>query len=328
MRILLDECPAGGIILFRYNLDTGADEIRSLIDGCAAIIKSGTEAKAPAAIRGGIPPLVAVDHEGGTVNRFNSGVASLPAASSYWRRLELDGIARDETLAQLEADAFRAGAEIKGFGINMNLAPVAEYLTGDNRGFLEDRSYGPDPAFTAAAAAAFIRGMGRAGILCAVKHFPGSAGPDPHRFSSALSGNKASLDALTSPFAELIRGGNVRALMAAHTLVPALDSARIASLSPAVMKNWLRGELKFGGIIIADDFSMAAAGSRLRTETAAVQALAAGADMALVWPPDIRKTHRAIQSALADGTLPRERLREAAARIIFEKLRMELLNDE
>jgi beta-N-acetylhexosaminidase len=337
MRVLLGECPAGGILLFRYNLDTENRAIQNLIDESAAFIASQIRIAAegePA--RPGIFPFAAVDHEGGQVNRFNPGVAALPAALAYWELAQREG--QDQALARVEADSFRADAEMKALGINLNLAPLAEPLTVDNRDFLEDRSYGPDPDFTVQAAAAFIRGMGQAGLLCAIKHFPGSAGPDPHRFPSILGGGKAALDALAAPFAALIRNGEAGALMVSHTLVPARDSENIASLSPLVMGDWLRHELGFGGIIISDDFSMSAAADksaaldganrRLSPEAAALRSLAAGADMILVWPPDIRRTHRLILRALDEGGLSRNRLREAAARIIFEKIRMGLLDEK
>ncbi|MDR2434707.1 MAG: glycoside hydrolase family 3 protein [Treponema sp.] len=342
MRGLLEECPAGGIILFRYNLDTDNESIRSLIQECADLIASeslgGVEPEGETAWRG-ILPFVAVDHEGGSVNRFKSGVADLPPAGGYWELAQQEG--RDRAVARIEADSFISGLAIKDMGFNLNLAPVAERLNDGNRDFLDDRLYGPDTVFTAEAAAAFIRGMERAGILCAIKHFPGSAGPDPHRFPSILRGDRAALDELTAPFAALIRGGQARALVAAHSAIPARDLERIASLSAPVMDGWLRNELGFEGIIISDDFSMAAAGTftaaadkaagagpPLSTEAAAVLSLAAGADMVLVWPPDIRRTHRAIRAALSEGALSRERLREAAARIIFEKIRMGLLDEQ
>jgi beta-glucosidase-like glycosyl hydrolase len=114
------------------------------------------------------------------------------------------------------------------------------------------------------------------------------------------------------------------------------------------MNNWLRQELGFDGIIICDDFSMAsvrgpasaripaaAQGTdRIKPEVAAVLSLAAGADMVLVWPPDLRRTHRAILGALPsegglnDSTLSYERLLEAATRVIFEKIRMGLITNE
>ncbi|MDR2952718.1 MAG: glycoside hydrolase family 3 protein, partial [Treponema sp.] len=105
----------------------------------------------------------------------------------------------------------------------------------------------------------------------------------------------------------------------------ALDS-KIASLSNVIMRDWLREELGFQGLIISDDFSMFAAGS-LASEEAAIHSIIAGADMVLVWPPDIRKTHRAFVSALSDGKLPRERLVESAARIIREKIKMGLVDE-
>jgi beta-N-acetylhexosaminidase len=324
MRMLLTECPAGGIMLFRYNLDADNDAIRDLI------------AEAVEAASAAVPPFVAVDHEGGSVNRFRRGVASLPPAGSYFEMTHNSDM--DSVIAQINRDSFNAGRTINDLGINLNLAPVAEFLNENNRDFLDDRSYGPDPDFTAKAAAAFIGGMEQAGILCAVKHFPGSAGADPHLFTSVLKDDRAALAELASPFAALIRGNHARAIMVSHSAVPAWDSENIASLSSAIMGGWLRDELGFTGIIICDDFSMAAAsgpasargpaaagGISLKPETAAALSLAVGADMVLVWPPDLRRTHRAIMAALGSGELSRERLQEAAERIIFEKIRMSLM---
>ena len=202
------------------------------------------------------------------------------------------------------------------------IGPVAEHLVDDNRDFLISRSYGPDPVFTAKAASAFIRGMEQNNVLCVIKHFPGSAGPDPHYSPSVLDVDKDTLDILASPFAALIKEG-ARAVMAAHSHVPAMDN-KIASLSSVVMQNWLRDELGFDGIIISDDFIMAAAGG-LKPEEAAVMSVAAGADMILVWPRDLKLTHSAFISALGDGRLSRERFINAAERVIYEKLRMGLL---
>ena len=154
--------------------------------------------------------------------------------------------------------------------------------------------------------------------------------------SSDSSPKKAALPfsgRLISPFAALVDGG-VRALMVSHSAVQAIDSENIASLSVKVMEGWLRRDLGFEGIIISDDFSMAAANSlaaagmpRLSSEEAAIRSLAAGADMVLVWPPDLRRTHRAFLAALEDGSLSRDRLRGAASRVIFEKIRMGLIDE-
>jgi beta-N-acetylhexosaminidase len=313
MKSLLEECPAGGVMLFKYNLNTENSAIRNLIGEIVSLIFRESC----------LPPFVAVDHEGGNVNRFLPGVAVLPAAFSYWE-LSLER-GRKEALAKIEEDSLRAGIEINELGINLNFAPVVEFLYDGNRDFLASRSYGFDPSFTFDAAAAFVHTMEQSGVLSVVKHFPASAGVDPHYSASLLDLNKTALDVLVSPFVSLFENG-ARAVMVAHTAVPAIDN-KIASLSQVVMKDWLRDELGFDGIIICDDFSMAAAGSQT-AEDAAVQSIAAGADMILVWPPDLIRTYRAILFALEDGRLSRERLTDAAERIIYEKIRMKLTDGE
>jgi beta-N-acetylhexosaminidase len=232
---------------------------------------------------------------------------------------------RKEALAVLEEEARRAGKELRDLGITLNIAPVAEVLTDENRPFLDDRAYGGEGDFAGAAAAAFIRGMAAAGVGCTAKHFPGSAGVDPHRAPSRLAPDRASLEALAAPFAHVLRTGAPSAIMVSHAVVPALDGERSASLSPAVTA-WLRGELGFQGIVMADDFSMAALVPwGLAPDEAAVRALEAGADMVMAWPGHIRAVHAGILRALEEGRLSRERLRDAAARIITEKIRLGLI---
>jgi beta-N-acetylhexosaminidase len=248
------------------------------------------------------------------------GAADLPAAYSYWETAQSEG--RGAAIAQILTDSFNTGKKLRDLGINFNLAPVAEFLHDDNSKFLEGRSYGPDPEFTVDAVRAFIVGMEFAGVTCAVKHFPGSAGADPHLFPGKLNGGKEAMAELISPFTDLIQNNQARAVMVSHAAVPAWDTEHIASLSPAIMGGWLRQELGFKGLIISDDFSMGAAiaSGSMKPEDAAVQSLIAGADRVLVWPFDLRRTHRAIQAALANGRLSRQRLEEAVGRIIYVKM--------
>jgi len=299
-------------MLFRYNLTTDNGAIQNLIAESVALITEGTI----------VSPFVVVDHEGGKVNRFPPGVVDLPAAYSYWETAQSEG--RDKAIVQIYTDSLNAGLKLRDLGINFNLAPVAESLNDDNSKFLEGRSYGPDPEFTVEAVRAFITGMESADVICAVKHFPGSAGADPHYFPGKINSDKETLGELVFPFAALIKGNQARAIMVSHSVVPAWDTNNIASLSPVIMGGWLRQELGFKGLIISDDFSMGAvtASGRTKPEDAAVQSLIAGADVVLVWPPDLRRTHKAIQAALADGRLSRQRLEESAGRIIYEKTRI------
>jgi beta-N-acetylhexosaminidase len=323
MKDLLGRCPAGGIMLFRYNLDAGKDAARAFLSECSSVTAA---AYAPAGVSP-VPPFIAVDHEGGSVHRFGPGVSRLPPAASWRLRALREGAG--PALAALQDAAFAAGKELQDLGITVNLAPVAEVLDDENRLFLDDRSFGEDPLFVEAAAEAFVRGMGKAGVACVLKHFPGNTGSDPHRETQVLRGDPEALRVMTRPFAALIEKNLSPAIMVSHALVPAVDGERIASLSPAVMRTWLRETLGFGGVILADDFAMAAAAGggwdATGGEAAAVASLAAGADMVMTWPGTLRRTHAAITAALGDGRLSRERLRESAARIIAGKIRIGLL---
>ncbi|MDR2094013.1 MAG: glycoside hydrolase family 3 protein [Treponema sp.] len=321
MRDIYRAVPPGAVMLFRYNLDSDKAAVRALLSECSAFIAE--------AGMNGIRPFMAADHEGGGVHRFGAGVERLPGAASY-RKIALEQ-GRGRALALVEADARRSAQEIRALGVTLNLAPVAEILTPDNEAFLMERSYGSDAGFTGDAAAAFIRGMAASGVACIVKHFPGNSAGDPHREQTVLDVDRETLDLLASPFAFLVNAPashhcRPSGIMLSHSVARARDPFRSASLSPFVIRDWLRGELGFEGIGLGDDFSMPAiALSGMDTEEAAVAALEAGLDMVMVWPKDIVSVHRAIVRALDSGGLSRERLREAAARILCEKLRFGLV---
>ena len=127
---------------------------------------------------------------------------------------------------------------------------------------------------------------------------------------------------MVRPFAGIIRRLDPASVMISHVIVPAVDSQRNASLSRAVIQDWLRGELGFEGIVMADDFAMGAVTALGWSHSAAtVEALNVGVDMIMVWPHDLSSVHGAILAALRDGRLSRQRLTEAATRIIAVKLR-------
>jgi beta-N-acetylhexosaminidase len=314
MKTMLSRYPAGAIMLFRYNLNTDKDAVRSFISGCAGLVESLS----------GIAPFVAVDHEGGLVHRFGPGVQKLPSAYSFWEMMESRG--RAETLEALSKLVFSSAQEIRGLGINLNLAPVVEVLTGNNEPFLETRSYGRDISFVEEAASVFVRAMDEAGVACVLKHFPGSSGADPHNESAALLLNREELDTLAKPFAGVMRSASPAGVMVSHAIIPAIDGKENASLSPGVMNGWLKGALGFTGIVLVDDFAMGAvAGRNIRIEDAACKALASGADMVMAWPKNIGRVHRSIILSREAGLLDRKRLEEAAARIIEQKIRYGLL---
>ncbi|GHV31508.1 glycosyl hydrolase [Spirochaetia bacterium] len=314
MRSLLRDLSPGGVMLFRMNLNMSKDRIPGFLKTVSDL----------AAASSGIPPFMAVDHEGGIVHRFGDGIEKLPPPLSYWEMAQKEG--KDHALRIIEDDAFRSGKEIRALGISMNLAPVAESLGGENDAFLEDRSYGPDTAFVEAAAAAFIRGMSAASVACVVKHFPGNSGADPHKEASTLTETRTSLEKKIQPFAGVIWKERPAGVMVSHVIVNAWDAGVNASRSRAVVSLWLRENLGFAGIVLGDDFSMGAiSAAGLSEEDAVVEALNAGVDMVMTWPRSMGRVHRAVLRALAEGRITRERLEEATARIIYEKIRCGLM---
>ncbi|MDR2793223.1 MAG: glycoside hydrolase family 3 protein [Treponema sp.] len=312
MKKLLQNSPPGAIMLFSYNLDADKDTIRSFLKDCTEAVAEKSAA-----------PFLAVDHEGGRVHRFGPGAKRLPSAESYWyRTLAVDW---KQALEEVEYHAFRSGVEIHDLGITMNFAPIAEILNNENMQFLDTRSYGPNPVFVEAACAAFIRGMERAGVTCVVKHFPGNAYADPHKALPVLTADRQTLDYMVKPFAGLIRTMRPAAIMVSHVVVQARDGKHNASLSPLIVNDWLRGELGFTGIAVADDFSMGAvASSGIQAEDAVIAALNAGVDMVMAWPSTLVSTHNAILAAIKSAG--RGRFEEAAERIVVQKIRFGLVN--
>ncbi|MDR0389657.1 MAG: hypothetical protein LBH73_06260, partial [Spirochaetaceae bacterium] len=167
MKDIFAEAPPGAVMLFSYNVAGNTDRIAFFL----AELKETVAEKS-------LVPFIAVDHEGGSVNRFARLTGSFPPPLFYGEEAEKTG--GEAALGKVYGDARRAAGELKALGITMNLAPVAEILTDDNRVFLGDRSYGGDSAFSGEAASLFVLAMREEGIASAAKHFPGHGGSDPH----------------------------------------------------------------------------------------------------------------------------------------------------
>ncbi|MBV8298348.1 MAG: beta-N-acetylhexosaminidase [Candidatus Eremiobacteraeota bacterium] len=286
----------GAFILFARNVGT-TDELRALV---AALRASG----AP-------PPLIAVDQEGGRVERLQHGVAQLPSAMAV-------GAAGDAALAERLGTLL--GRDLARLGISADLAPVADLALQPRSTVIATRAYGDDPERVAALAGAFARGLERGGVAAAVKHFPGhgSTAEDSHVALPRIDADAATLRARDLiPFRRVLAAGAVSLVLTAHVVVEAFDPERPATLSPAVLTNLLRGELAYDGVIATDCLEMDAIAHGVGTVRGAVLALAAGAD--LLWISHrLELAHQAaaaITAAVHDGEIPLARLQEAYARI-------------
>ena len=263
-RELVRELQVGGVILFARNLED-PEQVWELT----------RDLQQEARDAGGLPLLISVDQEGGSVQRLKAPFSLIPAGRE---------LGESSTASQVEAWARTVGRELALVGINMNLAPVLD-VARNPRCPLWDRSFGSDPEKVAALGEAAIRGYGQAKVLPVAKHFPGlgdtsvdshqvlptAQDPDPERTTDLL------------PFRQAAAAG-VPAVMTAHLHVPAWDD-RPATLSSVALTDWLRQRLGYQGVIITDDLEMGAIATKDPVPEAACQALAAGADLLLVCSP-------------------------------------------
>lgn len=232
---------------------------------------------------GGEQLLIAVDQEGGPVQRFREGFTRLPALARI-------GAVHDRNPAEAvrlaEEHAWVMASELRACGVDFSFAPVADLARGSAA--IGVRAFHADPAVAAELAAAYVRGMHLAGMAAVPKHFPGhgSVAADTHK-AQAIDPRlleEISRDDLR-PFAECIAAG-VEAVMLAHVVYPAVD-AQPAGYSHAWIGEILRGELGFAGAAISDDISMAAAGVAGGVAERVRGHLDAGCDLVLACFPEV-----------------------------------------
>jgi beta-N-acetylhexosaminidase len=253
----------GGVILFSRNIVDRA-QVRALCAGIHAL-------RTP-------PLLIAVDQEGGRVQRLREGFLALPPLHWIGRQYDLDP-ARGRRLAQL--CGFLMAAEVRDAGIDFSFAPVVDLDHGVSE-VIGDRALHRDPEAVAVLALAYLQGMRRAGMAAVAKHFPGHGAviADSHLELPSDPRPAAGLIDDLLPYERLI-GQGLAGIMAAHVVYPRIDPL-VASLSPFWLRGQLRGRMGFTGVIFSDDLSMAALDGIGDPADRARLALAAGADMVLL----------------------------------------------
>lgn len=248
----------------------------------------------------GAPILVAVDQEPGRVDRLAKIGIPSPAIDS-------------PTFVE---DTLAMGKAMFDLGINFDLAPVLDVARGDNP-VLVGRNFGPDPDVVAARGLEFQRTLESLGIMATAKHFPGHglSTVDPHLQVTPIDASLATLlETDFPPFQAAIDSG-IGAVMVGHPIYAALDPDNPASLSPAVLE-MLRTDFGFDGVAMTDAFSMAGVRAGGSVADLTVQALIAGEDLLIVDnPAEVGSVVVAIEAAVADGTLDRTRLAQAAGRV-------------
>ena len=251
----------GGVILFTRNYaDPG--QLAQLVAAIHAV-------RSP-------PLIVAVDHEGGRVQRFRKGFSELPPARRIGHEFDLDARAG---LSLARSMGWLMAAELRSVGVDISFAPDVDLDYGISE-IIGDRAFHARPQAVGQLAVAYMHGMREAGMAATAKHFPahGAVVADSHNTLPVDRRELADMSDDLAPYYRLIANG-LPAVMVAHVLFPEVDS-QPASLSSRWIRDVLRGDLRFQGVVFSDDISMGGAAAAYGDiVTRARQALSAGCDM-------------------------------------------------
>lgn len=255
-----------GVILFSRNFASKAQ---------VAELSAAIRASAPR------PQLLCVDQEGGRVQRFREGYAALPPLEGFGATYRTDPAG---ALRMAEEHAWLMASEVRASGVDLSFAPVVDLGRGNLA--IGNRAFAAEPEVVAEFTRAYVRGMHAAGMAATLKHFPGhgSVLEDTH-FDNAV--DPRPLETLRAedlvPFVAGIEAG-ADAVMMAHVSYPAV-APEPAGYSPRWLREILRNEMGFRGVIFSDDIGMAAAESAGGVAARIDAHLDAGCDVVLVCAP-------------------------------------------
>lgn len=254
----------GGVILFARNY-AHHEQLRALTASIASL-------RTPRL-------LIAVDHEGGRVQRFREGFSAIPPMRTLGTTWDVD---RDSAIAEATRIGRTIGSELRACGVDFSFTPVLDLDYGESA-IIGDRAFHGDPSAVAELAAALARGLRAAGMAAVGKHFPGHGFvvADSHL---ALPSDPRPLDVIEAadlvPFARL-SAQRLEGVMPAHVVYPAVD-AEPAGYSKFWLQCVLRERLCFDGMIFSDDLEMAGAHGAGDIVARANAAINAGCDTVLV----------------------------------------------
>jgi beta-N-acetylhexosaminidase len=315
LRARLDAGAAGATILFKRNL------VINTVAGGNAVPQEVIDLDALFALTAdlhrsapdGTPALIAVDQEGGLVQRVRAPATMWPPMMAH------DGLPAgdDERVAERVGRAM--GEELRALGFDIDFAPVLDVHTNPQNPIIGERAFGRDAQTAARRALAFARGLDAAGVLSCGKHFPGHGDTDTDSHLDLPKVDHA-WDRLESvelaPF-KLAAQAGLPMIMTAHVLFAALDATRPATLSEQVVTGLLRGKLGYRGVIVSDDLDMRAIAGHMGIDHAAVQAIRAGCDVLLLCCNEqyqAQAEQALIKTAEQDSDFKR-RIGESAARV-------------
>lgn len=302
----LAERPLGGFTLFRYRNIENPAQIRQL-----------TSSLQQAAHSAGYPPLlICADQEGGQLQALGSALTPFPGNMAL-------GATGDVDLAYQMGLAM--GRECAALGVNVDYAPSCDVNSNPQNPVIGIRSFGEDAGQVARLAAAMAQGLQAAGVVSAVKHFPGHGDTvtDSHDGIPVLAHDEERLwDVELRPFTAAIDAG-AKIVMSAHVGIPALNNGRIipSTLSPAVLQGLLRQKMNFQGVILSDAMDMSAIAQDEGFVGDALTAVRAGVDMLLMTDNSALQeaTYQGLVAGVEQDTLDQLQMKHSVQRILALK---------
>ena len=300
-RGFIQQAQPGGVILFARNLET-PQQTHALLKECRSLCSA--------------PMFLCVDMEGGTVDRLKNIFSPAPAAATVFA-------ARNNK--HFRQHGHLIGAECRALGFNVDFAPVFDLALPPSKSVLGSRAVSASGQETVTYAREFLRGLHDAKVLGCGKHFPGlgEADLDTHKELPAINKSSQSLwEQDLHPYRMLRRDCDF--VMVAHALYPRASRDELpASLSPHWMEAILRKKIGYRGLIISDDLEMGGVLAAASIEDAAVQCIAAGADMFLVCHKEemVLRAYEAVVKMAEQDACFRKKLSTAARRVMGRKLR-------
>jgi beta-N-acetylhexosaminidase len=263
-----------------------------------------------------IPLFVSIDQEGGVVSRI------------YWDDVLTTSQRNMESKEEAFSISFERGNILKSIGINMNLAPVVEYIT-DSNSFMYKRVFLGSKEEIAQKAQYSINGYVDSSTIPVIKHYPGhsNTSPDSHYYLPSVDITNEGWNEYIFPFKYLITTQDIDAVMVGHILFPNIDS-KVSTISSTILTQKLKNELGFKGVVISDDMEMKAIKNQGNMNQLSKEALLAGIDILILSKEseEQKQVYEYIYNSLLNGDIAVDILDEKVERILKLKAKYNMLN--
>lgn len=292
---------AGGYLFFSYNLSKTRQETKDFIN---SINDFCTENKF-------ILPFLALDQEGGLVTRLKDLNEKLPSQ---------ENVAKNYSIKEAYDLYSTQALQMKDLGFNMNLAPVLEICTNENKDFLMGRSFGNENQVFQYGKAC-VNAYENNDILTVLKHFPGNTNTDPHSGLPEINLSKDELFSSLEPFKKIIKNSSSSVLMS-HARTKAIDSQIPSCLSKEWVTDILKNQFECKGIIFSDDILMGALKNNgFDSKIAVEKAINAGIDCIMISEKRFAKSAKVLYDLAINNPKIEEKINQSVYKILTYKIK-------